>query len=78
MRKVYLGDLAGIENGNLQRMNGLCDVAWANQVRGGNLAGISGVPIHVVMLHRAQAVAALSAQAGELRNSGAGLGDSGN
>ena len=53
MRKVYLGDLAGIENGNLQRINGLRDVAWANRVRGGNLAGVGGVPIHVVVLHRA-------------------------
>ena len=78
MRKVYLGDLAGIENGNLQRMNGLRDVAWANRVRGGNLAGVSGVPIHVVVLHRAQAVAALSAQVGELRDRCAGFGDSGN
>ena len=77
MRKVYRGDFAGVEDRNLQRVKRLCDVAWANRVRGRNLADVGGIPVHVIVLHRAQAVAALGAQAGELRDSSAGLGGSG-
>ena len=49
LRKVYLGDLAGIEDCNLQRVYGLRNLAWASRVRGGDLAGVSSIPVHAIV-----------------------------
>ena len=66
-RKIYLGKLAGSKGRNLQVVHGLSKCAGSSRmlegrIRRGDLASIGGIPIHMVLLLRAQAMSALSSK----------------
>ena len=79
LRKKYLGKPAGSKGRKLQVVHGLSKCAGSSWMLGGrvrrrDLASVGGIPVHMVLLLRAQA---MSASSSELRKTPAASGNSG-
>ena len=79
LRKKYLGKPAGSKGRKLQVVHGLSKCAGSSwmlggRIRRGDLASVGGIPVHMILLLRAQA---MSASSSELRKTPAASGNSG-